>query len=247
MSLLTSDRATRPVRTAWRCTVAAPMLWLAWLLIGGNTEANAATLQAVTGNVVVVRAGMLLPAANGMRLLAGDELRSAVDSADAGEALVRFDDGGFLAIRTGSAMQIKRLPPQDALATAGTAILNAAVYLIRGGMRYVTGKVAPKYTLVFETPTATIGIRGTDIEILISDLALLDNNPGTYLKVNTGAASITAPNGAVVEVLPGEVAYGGEPELVARGVGGVRRDAARKVPMPTEGLFKPSSLDRLMQ
>lgn len=220
---------------------------LAALFGCGVTESNAATLQAVTGNVSVVRAGVLLPAFNGMRLLPGDELRSAVDSNDAGEALVRFDDGGFLAIRTGSAMQIKRLPPQDALTTAGTATLNAAVYLIRGGMRYVTGKVVPRYSIVFETPTATIGIRGTDLEILVSDLPVLDNNPGTYLKVNTGAASITAPNGAVVEVLPGEVAYGGEPELTARGVGGVQRRAARKVQVPTEGLFKPSSLDQLMR
>jgi len=221
------------------------------LLAGLNgcsiTQADAATLQAVTGSVIVVRAGALLPAVNGMRLLAGDELRSAVDSNDAGEALVRFDDGGFLAIRTGSAMQIKRLPPQDALAEAGTAALNAAVYLIRGGMRFVTSKVTRRYATVFETPTATIGIRGTDLEILISDLAVLDNNPGTYLKVNRGAASITAPNGAVVEVLPGEVAYGGEPELTARGVGGVRRSAARKVQVPSEGLFKPSSLDQQMQ
>ena len=213
----------------------------------GITDANAATLQAVRGSVSVVRAGVLLPAVNGMRLLAGDELRSAVDSNDAGEALVRFDDGGFLAIRTGAAMQIKRLPPQDALSEAGTAVLNAAVYLIRGGMRFVTSKVARKYTTAFETPTATIGIRGTDLEILISDLALLDNNPGTYLKVNSGAATITAPNGAVVEVLPGEVAYGGEPELVARGAGGVRRSAARTVQTPIEGLFKPSSLDQLMR
>jgi len=50
-----------------------------------------------------------------------------------------------------------------------------------------------------------------------------------------------------VEVLPGEVAYGGEPELTARGVGGVRRSAARKVQVPSEGLFKPSSLDQQMQ
>ncbi len=232
------------------CKRGARVLTLAVLagLCGcGIAEANAATLQAVTGTVSVVRAGVLVPAVNGMRLLAGDELRSAVDSNDAGEALVRFDDGGFLAIRTGAAMQIKRLPPQEALAAAGTAVLNSAVYLIRGGMRYVTGKTAPRYAIVFETPTATIGIRGTDLEILISELAVLDNNPGTYLKVNTGAASITAPNGAVVEVLPGEVAYGGEPELTARGFGAVRRSAARKVPAPTEGLFKPSSLDQLMQ
>jgi hypothetical protein len=114
-------------------------------------------------------------------------------------------------------------------------------------MRFITSKASVKYSTQFETPTATIGIRGTDIEVLVSDLAVLDNNPGTYLKVNTGAASITAPNGAVVEVLPGEVAYGGEPDLSVRGSARPRRAAARKVQLSTEGLFKPSSLDQLMR
>ena len=76
---------------------------------------------------------------------------------------------------------------------------------------------------------------------------MLDNNPGTYLKVSTGAVSITAPNGAVAEVLLGEVGYGGEPELICRGSGTVRRDAARRVQVPVEGLFKASSLGELMQ
>lgn len=126
----------------------------------------------------MVRAGVLLPAVTGMRLPPGDGVRSAVDSTDASEALIRFDDGGFLVLRTGAAMQIKRLPPQDALPNVGAAVLNAAVYLIRGGLRYITFKASAKYTVVFETPTATIGIGGTDVEILVSDVAVLDNNPG---------------------------------------------------------------------
>ena len=250
MSIWFGDPVNARVAASRLCNcrvVITALLVLAWLYGCGNPEAQAATLQAVTGSVRVVRAGVLLPAVNGMRLLAGDELRSPVDSADAGEALVRFDDGGFLAIRTGSAMQIKRLPLQDVLPAAGTAILNAAVYLIRGGMRYITSKASPKYSVLFETPTATIGIRGTDIEILVSDVAVMDNNPGTYLRVNTGAASITAPNGALVNVFPGEVAYGGEPDVSVRGGARPRRAAARKVQVSTEGLFKPSSLDQLMR
>ena len=246
MNWFTFHRATRPVRTACLHIAGRLGFWLAWLLIGFS-PAHAATLQAVTGNVVVVRTGILLPAVSGMRLQPGDELRSTVDSTDTGEALIRFDDGGFLAIRTGSAMQIKRLPPQDVLSTAGTAVFNAAVYLIRGGLRYITSKASARYTVVFETPTATIGIRGTDLEILVSDVAVLDNNPGTYLKVNAGAASITAPNGAVVDVLPGEVGYGGEPDVSVRGGAAVRRTAARKVEVPTAALFKPSSLDQQMR
>lgn len=144
-------------------------------------------------------------------------------------------------------MQIKRLPPQNALSTAGAAIFNAAVYLIRGGLRYITDKASAKYTVVFETPTTKIGIRGTDLEILVSDVAVLDNNPGTYLKVNAGAASITAPNDVAVDVLPRGVAYGGEPDVSVQGGTAVQRAAARKVEVPTEALFKPSSLDQQMR
>lgn len=210
--------------------------------------AQAATLRMVNGSVQVVRDGNLLPAKQNMRLKKGDVLLSDPASPDTGagataggEALVRFDDGARLALRNGSSFEIQGLQLKGPAATR-EKIIN----VIKGSLRYISGIATVRQKVTFTTSTATIGIRGTDIEIVVSEEALQDNNPGTYLKVNTGAAVLTAPDGAAVDVAPGEVAYGGEPELNTRGAGGVRRAAARKVQAAGAGLFKPSGIDRLM-
>ena len=210
--------------------------------------AQAATLRTVNGNVQVVRDGNVLPATKSMRLKAGDVLLSDPASPDTGagaavggEALVRFDDGARLALRNGSSFEIQSLQLKGPAATR-EKIIN----VIKGSLRYISGIATVRQKVTFTTSTATIGIRGTDIEIVVSEEALQDNNPGTYLKVNTGAAVLTATDGAAVDVAPGEVAYGGEPELNTRGAGGVRRAAARKVQAAGAGLFKPSGMDRLM-
>jgi ferric-dicitrate binding protein FerR (iron transport regulator) len=177
-----------------------------------------------------------------MRLQDGDILQSTDASAGAGEALVQLDDGARLALRYGSAFEVKQLPSKGAVAAGQTT-----VRVVKGGLRYISGKVKGG-KVAFETKTATIGVRGTDIEIVVTEEAVQGNNPGTYLKVNTGAAFLTAPDGAQVEVTPGEVAYGGEPDVTSRGIGGTRRAAARKVQIAKDaGLFKASSLDRLMR
>lgn len=211
-----------------------------------TAHVQAATLRTVNGNVQVVRDGTVLTATQSMRLRKGDVLQSDSSGPDTGagaggEALVRFDDGARLALRTGSSFEIQELQLRGPSATR-QKIIN----VIKGSLRYISGITSVRQKVTFTTSTATIGIRGTDIEIVVSEEAVQDNNPGTYLKVNTGAAVLTAVDGAAVDVAPGEVAYGGEPEVNTRGAGGVRRAAARKVQAAGTGLFKSSSLDRLM-
>jgi OmpA-OmpF porin, OOP family len=206
--------------------------------------AQSAVLRAVSGKVELVRDGNTIPAVQGLRLRQGDVLQSAPaeDGKPGGEALVRFKDGARSALRENSAFEIKALK-----LSGPAAAREKTLSILKGSLRYISGLATTRQKVSFVTSTATIGIRGTDIEILVSEEVVQDNNPGTYLKVNTGIAIITATDGAQVEVAPGEVAYGGEPELVSRGVGGVRRAAARKVQAMASGVFKAASLDRLMR
>lgn len=218
------------------------------------SAAQAALLRSVRGDVQIVRGGTTLTAVVGQRLQQGDVLQSAAAVGDTpgsqagGEALVRFDDGARMALRNGSAFELQALKLKGPSATR-----QKTLRIIKGSLRYISGKATVRQKVSFVTSTATIGIRGTDIEIAISEEAVQDNNPGTYLKVNTGAAVLTASDGAAVDVAPGEVAYGGEPELVMRGKGGTRRASARKVQalgadvFKAEGLFKASGLDKLMK
>ncbi len=226
------------------------LLALAYLALSAGT-AQAATLRTVQGNVEIVRDGVTLPAVQGQRLKRGDVLQSApaVEASSAsgtatpgGEALVRFDDGARVALRSDS-----RFEMQELRQNGPESYRQITFNILKGSLRYISGLATLRKKVTFTTSTATIGIRGTDIEIVVSEEPVQDNNPGTYLKVNTGAATLTAADGAKVDVAPGEVAYGGEPELTMRGGGGVRRASARMVKAVGSGLFKASGIDALMK
>jgi hypothetical protein len=79
--------------------------------------------------------------------------------------------------------------------------------LLKGAMRSVTGWVGKHNTSAYliTTPTATIGIRGTDHETTVIDKEGGDE-PGTYDTVNEGATSLKTPKGET-EVTPGKFAF----------------------------------------
>ncbi len=240
---MTTFKACFPSLTHTARSLALAGLLMAGLASSSLAQTANATLRAVSGNVDVVRNGSTIPAVEGMRLRKGDTLQSAPEAngQPGGEALVRFKDGARTALRADSAFEITALKLSGPVSAR-----EKTLSIIKGSLRYISGLATTRQKVAFVTNTATIGIRGTDIEILVSEEAVQDNNPGTYLKVNTGIATLTATDGAQVEVAMGEVAYGGEPELATRGVGGVRRAAARKVQAIASGVFKAASLDRLM-
>ena len=196
----------------------------------------AAQLVKLQGVVQVARAGQVLSSFEGQRLQEGDVIETSVDS----ETLIRFDDGARLLVREQSNLVLNQLKLNGPVTAR-----QKTVKIVKGALRYVSAKATVRRKVAFLTPTSTIGIRGTDIEILVAQEVVQDNSPGTYLKVNTGVAQITASDGAAEVVKPGEVAYGGEPELQARG-GGPKRPSARKVVVQAEGLgraFRSSALD----
>jgi hypothetical protein len=76
--------------------------------------------------------------------------------------------------------------------------------LVKGGFRAITGMIGHtnKDNYKIETPTATIGIRGTDHEPMFIPNPVAGHKslvePGTYDKVNSGAAVLATPRGMVV-------------------------------------------------
>jgi FecR protein len=208
------------------------------VLTGLTSGAHAARITVLNGKVVIVRGDKTLPAVVGSRLREGDEFVSEPDS----EALLRFDDGARMALRADSKLLVKSLQLKGPSATR-----QKTIRIVKGGLRYISGKATVKSRVSFETTTATVGIRGTDIEIAVSEDPVNNDPAGTYLKVNTGLATMAAVDGTQVDVDPGQVAFGGEPELVPRGAGGTRRPAARKVDTPIGGLFKAGLMDKLLK
>ena len=211
---------------------------LALAILTAGASAQAARILVVNGHIQIQRGDKTIPAVVGSRLRTGDEFASEAGS----EALVRFDDGARLALRSESRLLVKELKLKGP--SAGR---QKTIRLLKGGLRYISGKATVKNRVTFETTTATVGIRGTDIELAISEDPVNTDPAGTYLKVNTGLATMEAADGTQVDVDPGQVAFGGEPELVPRGAGGVRRPAARRVEAAVGGLFKAGALDKLMR
>ena len=231
---------THFARTAGSVFSAALLVALLSLLPAA--DAVAARVTALSGLVQILRGERLLPAVVGSRLRVGDQfVTEGVES----EALVRFDDGARMALRPDSRLQVTALQLRGAAEAR-----QKAINIIKGGLRYISGRRTLKSTVAFQTATATIGIRGTDIEIAVSEDPVNNDPAGTYLKVNSGIANMEATDGTQVEVDAGQIAFGGLPEVVPRGPGGTRRPAARKVEAAggaVGGLFKTGALDRLLK
>ncbi|CAG0976971.1 hypothetical protein RHDC4_01644 [Rhodocyclaceae bacterium] len=119
-----------------------------------------------------------------------------------GEIHLSFEDGSVLALRPDAQVQIVSFRAK------GKANDGSVVALLRGTLRAITGLLGRRKaeSVLVRTPTATIGIRGTDHEAAVippgSDLG----EPGTYDKVNAGGTRITSRLGSV-DVSPGQAGF----------------------------------------
>jgi hypothetical protein len=127
-------------------------------------------------------------------------------SADAtAEALFRTDDAGYLALRSGGDYIAERFSAK------GDASDQFALRIFAGALRVVTGWIGHTNRTgarIF-TPSATIGIRGTDHEpfVMSNELALqLAQTPGTYDKVNRGGTTLDS-RGNMLDLDPGKVGF----------------------------------------
>lgn len=113
-------------------------------------------------------------------------------------AQLRMIDGGILAVRPDTELKV------DTYRYAGKedGTENAFMSLVKGGFRTITGAIGRtnKDNYRIGTPSATIGIRGTDHEPLFVPPVTTGTQPvppGTYDKVNVGIAFIRTPLGEV--------------------------------------------------
>lgn len=120
-------------------------------------------------------------------------------------------DGGYFAVRPDSKVEINDYVYQQKETDKVTATL------LRGGLRSITGAIGQnnKRNFALKTPVATIGIRGTDLEIYYlseQDAAQYTaqtgktTEAGSYLKVKSGEA-VLKTDVAEQTVKPREIAY----------------------------------------
>jgi len=125
----------------------------------------------------------------GDNVFEGDSIATGAN----GEIHLTMIDDGFIAVRSNTKMRITQYRAQ------GDDQDKGVIALLTGSLRSITGwigKYRPKaYTI--RTPTATIGIRGTDHEPMVIPEGATEGEPGTYDKVNAGGTTLNTAHGSV--------------------------------------------------
>jgi hypothetical protein len=112
----------------------------------------------------------------------GDNIVTGKD----GELHLEMEDGGFISVRPNTKMRIVKYQAK------GEESDSAIFGLLQGSFRSVSGWLG-KYNrnnYMVKTPTASIGIRGTDHEPYVIPAGSTEGDPGTYDRVHEGGTVI---------------------------------------------------------
>ena len=174
----------------------------------GPAPATGASERPVAGKVELIEGDVrFLAADRRVRRPARDEPiyegESIVTGAD-GEVHLQMEDGGYIAVRPSTRMRIVNFRAE------GDADDRSVIRLLAGSFRSVTGWIAKmgRDRAVVNTPTATIGIRGTEHEPLVIPEGSTVGEPGTYDRVHFGETEIRTKQG-VIAVRPNQAGFAG--------------------------------------
>ncbi len=190
-------------------------------LFAGTAWAEIGTVQFALGDVRIIGPnGVSRAGVKGALINEGD----SVTVGPAASAQLKMVDGGLLAIRPDTQMKFDEYKFSGREDGSERSVMS----LLRGGFRSITGAIGRinKNNYRVNTPTATIGIRGTDKEVIVVlpplpgvALAAAAAAPGTYAKVNVGAAFIRTQV-STVNIAPNQVGFAGaanqSPQLLPR-------------------------------
>jgi hypothetical protein len=163
------------------------------------------TIDSLEGDVHVVSATADRAAKAGMEVNEGDTVKTGANA----WALLVMSDGASMTLRQQSQL---RLDTYHYDSDGEAAKNSSALSLLKGAFRSITGYIGRtnRDGYRINTPTATIGIRGTDHEPAYypppGPGEKLDHEPGTYDKVNDGESFIRNPKGEIA-VRRGQFAF----------------------------------------
>jgi hypothetical protein len=174
----------------------------------------AGTVSLVEGDVRFLDAKQQVrrPAA-GDAVYEGDSIVTGAN----GEVHLDMQDGGYIGVRPDTSMRIVNFKAE------GGSDDGFLIGLLQGSFRAVTGWITRSSgrRADVQTPTATIGIRGTDYEPLVIPEGSKAGEPGTYTRVNIGETEMRTAQGSLI-VKPSQAGF-----------------------VPQRGAAKPRVLDRV--
>lgn len=124
-------------------------------------------------------------------------------TSNSGSVEIKMVDGGLIAVRPQTKLKIEKF------VYSRTNRDTSLIALLEGACRFVTGAIGKMYPQndLITTPTATIGVRGTDHEAtVLLPGASGGHVSGTYDKVNYGVTFIRTGKGEV-DIHPNQVGF----------------------------------------
>lgn len=168
-------------------------------------QALFATVHRLRGDVKAVNVS---GAERNLRL--GDQVfvGEKVSATSSSEAVLRTLDAGMVAVRPAAEFEVQGFNAR------GDRNDSMALRLLTGSLRVISGWISRSNPSAHKiiTPTATIGIRGTDHEpyVLVKDMPSANADApyraGTYDKVNRGGTTLSA-NDQDLNIDPGKVGF----------------------------------------
>jgi FecR protein len=178
---------------------ASVIFLLAWFAgISVALAAQAGSISRIKGDVFISRADTPVVSAKSEDAVNEGDL---ITTAKGAEVIIKFKDNSVITLRPDSSMLVAKFRHEEK--ETDSFLTN----LVKGGLRTVTGLLGKQRpgSVSFTTPTATIGIRGTDFEIAILAEDTADARAGTYNYVHDGSTSMglekaeTGPTSIVVK------------------------------------------------
>ena len=177
--------------------------WLAFALVVVSSAVQAeGTVTHLSGPVQVQQAdGRLVGSTVGTKVNEGETLVTG----KAGYARLEMTDGGEMVLRPESQLKIESYRFEK----SNPAFDNSIFRMIQGGLRAITGLVSKRgnrdaYKLI--TPTATVGIRGTQFDVRVCQANCGSLADGTYVAVRSGAI-VESNNFGELALSAGQVGY----------------------------------------
>jgi hypothetical protein len=171
------------------------LLFAGAVLVPGAVSAQevAGSVLVSVGDVTILRDGQKIPARFGTEVRSGD----TVELGPQAVAQVRFTDESLVALGSDTSFRVSEYAFQKREPGAQRAFFN----LIKGGMRTITGLIGHtrRQDYRVETPTATIGIRGSGYAAC-QDCTTTGGAkvPGTIVNFSEGQGSLLTKGGELL-------------------------------------------------
>ena len=179
---------------------AALVIALLVISLPAMAQEAAGIIERQKGDATRSLSGSAVPLSLGTKVFAGDILKTGPES----RLLVRFADGSSLTLGEKAEVFVDEMVFDPAATGPDTG--RQALIMVVGVFRYTSGKIgkASPSQVAFGTPTATIGIRGTDFVGGELTVGMPAGQPHYGFQIQEGIIEVITPQGNVTLDDPGE-------------------------------------------